>query len=98
MDKTQKICMVLATRGVPMTRFELLEEVWKMDGRRIPFKRNSNNCYFVPSISSDPFMSSCEWKRSLLIKKLIKVVGKRGNARLFQLTPKGRRLAAGLVK
>lgn len=93
--KAHKLCFVIYVGG-PLTRFEALRRVWEMDGKPIPFKRNSNNCYFVSPRGS--CLHNREGLSSLRRKKLVKVVGKRGNCLLYVVTAKGRRMAAEICK
>lgn len=46
-DKTHLICHVLQRAGVPMTRVDILRQVYAIDHMdHVPFQERSNHCYF----------------------------------------------------
>lgn len=79
-----------------MTKADLLRQTAIIEGK--PYKPNSNGSYFVPVVNNylgyqrgDDYEKLC--KASLVANGSINVVGKQGNALLYNLTDKGRQVA-----
>jgi hypothetical protein len=87
------ICMVLKNNGGPMTRQEIVDSLGKS---RNPFAKaaDSMSAYFI---NISPFSKAAGGNNmSLLSSGHIKVVGREGASVVYDLTPKGHRLADGL--
>ena len=93
--KAHVACLVLSMSKIPLSRFEILEAVAKLEGK--PYKRTSNSSYFVPAFTDTslyvPYSYNENVKRSWVCLGYIEVTGKRGNTFLYSLTPKGLRMA-----
>ena|SRR3990167_2570102 len=88
--KLDVICMVITKNG-PMTKKDILREVARIEGK--PFRPTSNGDYFA-SRSPRRFYVSAN-RVSLRAQGYIQIAGKKRNAIVWGLTPKG---AAHIVK
>lgn len=80
------IIVNLLTLNGPMTRKDLMREVARIEGK--PFRPTSNHCYFAKPSTGSGFYKTTD-ETSLVAKGYIRVAGKKGNAYLWGLTPKG---------
>jgi hypothetical protein len=93
LTKKHYACYAIMNAGRPLTRVEtmtLTHAFQVMDGCEVaPFSPTSNVSYWLPRAYHQDSAS----RSSFRVQGLMKVVGKRRNAYLYDLTPEGRRLA-----
>lgn len=93
LTKKHYACYAILSAGRPLTRLEtvrLTHQLQVADGCKVaPFQPTSNVSYWLPREAH-----FCPASRSsFIVQGLLTSVGKRGNSRLYDLTPKGRELA-----
>ena len=94
LTKKHYACYAVLSAGRPLTRLEtmrLTHHLQAADGCKVaPFCPTSNVSYWLPTE-----VHFCPASRSsFIVQGLLTKVGKRGNSHLYDLTPKGRELAA----
>jgi hypothetical protein len=92
--KAATICYVLLMNG-PAARISIMKTVHVLEKSKLPFKETSNQGYFLVS---PPGWHCHDAARSVLVKGLVQKVGKNGNTLIYDLTPKGRKLALEAAK
>lgn len=89
--KSHIICHLLSVNG-PMTKAELLRQTAVIEGK--PYRAASNGGYFAPlNNPNSSYRLYGAHKTSLVANGSIEPVGKQGCALLYNLTPKGRKVA-----